>query len=97
MVLYCNFRSLAFLGFFGFLNEAAKNETCSYPAKCSQAYVGMFCSISLRLKENKSLKTEENRHDNCELFLALSLGGFRTVYLQAAKPRKGHVQLFNEA
>ena len=43
VVLYCNFRSLAFLGLIGFLNQAAKNFIYSYPTKCSQEAVLQPC------------------------------------------------------
>ena len=39
VVLYCNFRSLAFLGLLGFLIKAAKKLIFSYPLKCSQEMV----------------------------------------------------------
>ena len=38
MVLYCNFRSLAFLGLFYFLIQAAKSLIVYYPPKCSQGF-----------------------------------------------------------
>ena len=37
MVLYCNFRSLPFLVFIGFLIKAARSLIYSYPPECSQA------------------------------------------------------------
>ena len=39
MVLDCNFRSLPFLGFIGFLLKAAKSLIYSYPPECSQVEV----------------------------------------------------------
>ena len=39
MVLYCNFRSLPFLGFIGFLIKAAESLIYSYPPECSQVTV----------------------------------------------------------
>ena len=41
VVLYCNFRSLAFLGLLGFLTKAAKSLFFYYPPKCSQVKVIM--------------------------------------------------------
>ena len=36
VALYCNFRSLPFFGFIGFLLKAAKSLIYSYPPECSQ-------------------------------------------------------------
>ena len=38
VVLYCNFRSLAFLGLWGFLIRQLKFLIFSYPSECSQVF-----------------------------------------------------------
>ena len=45
VVLYCNFRSFAFLGLLGFPRKAAKTLIHSYPPKCSQEFPPHPCPI----------------------------------------------------
>ena len=49
VVLYCNFRSLAFLGFIGFFIKAAKSLIYSYPPECGRACIHDFTDKSMRV------------------------------------------------
>ena len=55
VVLYCNVTSLAFLGFIGFLNKAAKSFIFCSPPKCSQGCWTLWASEALVAAQHKVL------------------------------------------
>ena len=80
VVLYCNFRSLAFLGLLGFLIKAAKNLIFSCPLKCSQEL-----SYMSRISKQVTLEAALSVRPRVSCFSWL--GGYSGIYLGVYETR----------